>query len=120
MIFRIVLLLCFIPGVVLLARTLDARSRALRYIIFICFYLILLASLVWPSIFDSLASSWGVNSGLDLIVSVVVVSLLTFAGYVVNRFRHLFHRQSLLVQELALVKRALEDRSGGIGKETDR
>ena len=107
-IIRIFLVLLFIPAVVVLARSLGSRSRALRSLMLFTFPSLVGFSVVFPSIWQSMADVLGVDRGIDLLLYVTVLTLVTYIGYSFSKFRYLEKRIAALTQKIALLEAATE------------
>ena len=109
-IIRFFLVLLFIPAFVVLARSLGSRSRALRSLMLFTFPSLVGFSVVFPSIWQSMADLIGIERGVDLLLYVTVLTLITYIGYSFSKFRYLEKRIATLVQEIALLSAADENR----------
>ena len=106
-IIRILLVLLFIPAFIVLARSLGSRSRALRSLLLFTFPSLVGFSIVFPSIWQSAADLIGIDRGVDLLLYVNVLTLITYIGYSFSKFRNLEKRIATLTQELAITKKLL-------------
>ena len=109
-IIRLFLVALFVPAFIVLARSLGARSRALRSLLLFTFPALVGFSIMFPSIWQTFADWLGVDRGVDLLLYVTVLTLVTYIGYSFGKFRTLEKRIATLVQELALLRAALENR----------
>ena len=107
---RLFLVLLFIPAFIVLARSLGSRSRALRSLMLFTFPSLVGFSIIFPSIWQSAADLIGIDRGVDLLLYVTVLTLITYIGYSFSKFRYLEKRIATLVQELALLRAAQENR----------
>lgn len=103
---RIILALAFIPAFVFLVRGVGSRARAARGVVLIFGLGTTGLLLTSPHMINSAAERIGINSGIDLVVYLTVLSLTTHIGYSVGKFRRLEKRMSVLVHQLA-VKQAV-------------
>lgn len=101
---RIVLVLLFFPALISITRSVGQRSKAFRSILLFVFTAFVGLSILNPKLWEDLAEILGVNSGLDLLLYLNVLSLLTYVAYALGKFRYLEKRIATLVKELALVK----------------
>ena len=67
-------------------------------------------SIVFPGIWQSMADFIGIERGIDLLLYVTVLTLITYIGYSFSKFRYLEKRIATLVQEIALLSAADENR----------
>jgi len=107
-IIRFFLVLLFIPAFVVLARSLGSRSRALRSLMLFTFPSLVGFSVVFPSIWQSMADVLGVDRGTDLLLYVTVLTLVTYIGYSFSKFRYLEKRIATLTQKIALLEAVAE------------
>jgi len=107
-IIRFFLVLLFIPAFVVLARSLGSRSRALRSLMLFTFPSLVGFSVVFPSIWQSMADVLGVDRGIDLLLYVTVLTLVTYIGYSFSKFRYLEKRIAALTQKIALLEATTE------------
>ncbi len=100
---RLLLVILFIPAFIVLARSLGSKSRAMRSLMLFTFPSLVGFSIVFPSIWQSMADLVGVERGADLLLYVNVLTLVTFIGYSFTKFRYLEKRIAKIVKELALL-----------------
>jgi len=100
---RLLLVILFIPAFIVLARSLGSKSRAMRSLMLFTFPSLVGFSIVFPSIWQSMADLVGVERGVDLLLYVTVLTLVTFIGYSFTKFRYLEKRIAKIVKELALL-----------------
>lgn len=98
---RFFLVLLFIPAFIVLARSLGSRSRALRSLMLFTFPALVGFSIIFPSIWQTMADFIGIDRGIDLLLYVTVLTLVTYIGYSFSKFRYLEKRIAALVQALA-------------------
>jgi hypothetical protein len=103
-IIRLFLVLLFIPAFIVLARSLGSRSRALRSLMLFTFPSLVGFSIIFPSIWQSMADIIGIDRGVDLLLYVTVLTLITYIGYSFSKFRYLEKRVATLVKEIALIR----------------
>jgi hypothetical protein len=65
-------------------------------------------SVVFPSIWQSMADVLGVDRGTDLLLYVTVLTLVTYIGYSFSKFRYLEKRIATLTQKIALLEAVAE------------
>ena len=104
LVIRFFLVLLFIPAFIVLARSLGSRSRALRSLMLFTFPSLVGFSIVFPSIWQSMADLIGIERGVDLLLYVTVLTLITYIGYSFSKFRYLEKRVATLVKEIALIR----------------
>ena len=104
LIVRFILILLFIPAFIVIARSLGSRSRALRSILLFSFPSLVGFSIVFPETWQSMADLIGIERGVDLLLYVTVLTLVTYIGYSFGKFRYLEKRIAILVKELALTR----------------
>ena len=104
LIVRFLLVLLFIPAFIVIARSLGSRSRALRTILLFTFPSLVGFSIIFPRIWQSAADALGIERGVDLLLYVTVLTLVTYIGYTFSKNRHLEKRIAALVKEIALVR----------------
>jgi len=102
LIVRITLVMLFIPAFVVIARSLGSRSRALRTLLLFSFPSLVGFSIIFPQIWQSMANFIGIERGVDLLLYVTVLTLVTYIGYSFGKFRYLEKRIATLVKEVAL------------------
>ena len=101
---RFCLVLLFIPAFIVLARSLGSRSRALRSLLLFSFPSLIGFSIVFPQVWQSMADALGISKGVDLLLYVTILTLITYIGYSFGKFRNVEKRIAILVQELAILK----------------
>lgn len=104
LIVRFLLVLLFIPAFIVLARSLGSRSRAFRSLLLFTFPSLVGFSIVFPSIWQSMADVLGIDRGIDLLLYVTVLTLVTYIGYSFSKFRYLEKRIATLTQKIALLE----------------
>ena len=105
---RLVLILLFVPAFIVIARSIGSRSKAVRTMLLFSFPSVIGFSILFPQVWQSMADVLGVDRGVDLLLYVTVLTLITYIGYSFGKFRYLEKRIATLVRELALLKK-LED-----------
>ena len=113
-----------------LFRSRGARSQALRRIGLLLFAAGAVVSILFPNLWNRLASIAGVGRGTDMVLYALVVAFLSFTVTTYLRFRELETRYTRLARRLALDEaqrdfpdRAVEagpgaaDRSGPSGRD---
>jgi hypothetical protein len=108
LIIRFLLVLLFIPAFIVLARSLGSRSRALRSLMLFTFPSLVGFSIVFPAIWQSMADLIGIERGVDLLLYVTVLTLITYIGYSFSKFRYLEKRIATLTQKIALLEATTE------------
>jgi hypothetical protein len=111
LIIRFVLVILFIPAFIVIARSLGSRSRALRSLLLFSFPSLVGFSIVFPQIWQSMADLLGIDRGVDLLLYVTVLTLVTYIGYSFGKFRYLEKRIAILVKEIALARGEEKPRS---------
>ena len=101
---RFLLVILFIPAFIVIARSLGSRSRALRTLLLFSFPSLIGFSIIFPRVWQSMADILGIDKGVDLLLYVMVLTLVTYIGYSFGKFRYLETRIAALVQELALLR----------------
>lgn len=104
LIIRFLLVLLFTPAFIVLARSLGSRSRALRSLMLFTFPSLVGFSIVFPEIWQSMADLIGIERGVDLLLYVTVLTLITYIGYSFSKFRFLEKRIVTLTQKIALLE----------------
>ena len=101
---RFVLVMLFIPAFIVIARSLGSRSRALRTLLLFSFPSLVGFSIIFPRIWQSMADFIGIDRGVDLLLYITVLTLVTYIGYSLGKFRYLEKRIATLVKEVALTR----------------
>ena len=101
---RFLLVILFIPAFIVIARSLGSRSRALRTLLLFLFPSLIGFSVIFPRVWQSMADTLGIGKGIDLLIYLTVLTLVTYIGYSLGKFRYLEKRIAALVQELALLR----------------
>jgi hypothetical protein len=101
---RFILILLFIPAFIVIARSLGSRSKALRSVLLFSFPSLVGFSILFPETWQSMADLIGIERGVDLLLYVTVLTLVTYIGYSFGKFRYLEKRIAILVKELALTR----------------
>lgn len=101
---RFVLVMLFIPAFIVIARSLGSRSRALRTLLLFSFPSLVGFSIVFPRIWQSMADFIGIDRGVDLLLYITVLTLVTYIGYSLGKFRYLEKRIATLVKAVALAR----------------
>jgi small membrane protein len=93
-------------GIVLVAATLlrraGARHQAIRRIALVLFGAFAVTSVIFPSIWNSMARLVGVGRGADLLFYGTIMVLLGYMATSYVRFRELEHRFTALARRIAL------------------
>jgi hypothetical protein len=105
---RILLAAAFIPAFIGIVRLSSAKSRALRILMLLVLILMVFFSLIFPTVWDDLADVVGINSGLDLLVYVTILALMSYIVYGISKFRLVEKRLTTVTRELALLKEKLD------------
>lgn len=103
-IIRTLLLLALFPPLFAVSRYASARFRALRTLLTFTTILALILAITLPSIWDRLAKWLSLASGLDLIVYILVLGLISSASYVFGRFERINRQVTSLIRELAILR----------------
>lgn len=101
---RFLLVILFVPAFIVIARSLGSRSRALRSLLLFSFPSLVGFSILFPRIWQTMADTLGIDKGVDLLLYVTVLTLVTYIGYSFGKFRYLEKRIATLVQELTLLR----------------
>ena len=101
---RFLLVILFVPAFIVIARSLGSRSRALRSLLLFSFPSLVGFSIIFPRIWQTMADTLGIDKGVDLLLYVTVLTLVTYIGYSFGKFRYLEKRIATLVQELTLLR----------------
>ena len=101
---RFLLVILFIPAFIVIARSLGSRSRALRTLLLFSFPSLIGFSIIFPRVWQSMADTLGIGKGIDLLLYVTVLTLVTYIGYSFGKFRYLEKRIAILVQEITLLQ----------------
>jgi len=101
-ILRVLLTLLLLPAFILLVRGTGSRSRAFRGIVLLAGVGAAGIVINFPGLLDRSAEELGINSGADLTLYLLVLSLLTLVGYIVGKFRRIEQRLARLVHEIAV------------------
>ena len=104
LIVRIILIMLFIPAFIVIARSLGSRSRALRSLLLFSFPSLVGFSIIFPEVWQSMADLIGIERGVDLLLYVTVLTMVTYIGYSFSKFRYLEKRIATLVKEVALAR----------------
>ena len=104
LIVRFLLVILFVPAFIVIARSLGSRSRALRSLLLFSFPSLVGFSIIFPRIWQTMADTLGIDKGVDLLLYVTVLTLVTYIGYSFGKFRYLEKRIATLVQELTLLQ----------------
>ena len=104
LIVRFLLVILFVPAFIVIARSLGSRSRALRSLLLFSFPSLVGFSIIFPRIWQTMADAMGIDKGVDLLLYVTVLTLVTYIGYSFGKFRYLEKRIATLVQELTLLR----------------
>ena len=108
LVIRFLLVLFFIPAFIVLARSLGSRSRALRSLLLFSFPSLVGFSIIFPKIWQSMADVIGIDRGVDLLLYVTVLTLVTYIGYSFGKYRVIEKRIAVLTQELAIIKQNIK------------
>ena len=104
LIVRFLLVILVVPAFIVIARSLGSRSRALRSLLLFSFPSLVGFSIIFPRIWQTMADTLGIDKGVDLLLYVTVLTLVTYIGYSFGKFRYLEKRIATLVQELTLLR----------------
>lgn len=110
---KIVLIQVLLIAVVLavaarLFRSRGARSQAVRRLGLLLFAAGAVVSILFPNVWNKLASVAGVGRGTDMVLYALVVAFLSFTVTTYLRFRDLETRYTKLARRLALDEAALQ------------
>jgi len=103
-------MLALVPPVVAISRFSTTRFQALRTLFAVLLLLLLGVAVALPSIWDQLARRLSIASGLDLIVLVLALVVLSGASYMMGKFERINGQIVALTRELALLREAVVNR----------
>ena len=99
---QLVLILVVVFVAARLLRGRGARSQALRRLGLLLFAALAVWSILFPSVWNRIASSVGVGRGTDMVLYALVVAFLSFTVTTYVRFRDFEARYTKLARRLAL------------------
>ena len=108
---RLFLVILFIPAFIVISRSIGSRSKAARTLLLFLLPALVGYSVIFPETWQSIANFVNVNRGSDLLLSVTVLTLITYIGYSFSKSRYLEKQIVVLVQQLALLQSKEEPNS---------
>jgi len=99
---RLVLTVLLFPAFALFVRGVGQRSKALRGIALFVGLGVAGVIINFPGLLDQSARGLGLNSGADLALYVLVLGLVSLAGYCLAKFRRLDQKIDRLVHNVAV------------------
>jgi len=107
---QVVLIVVVIAVAAQLFRSRGERSQALRRIGLVLFAAIAVISILFPNVWNRVATLVGVGRGTDVVLYALVVAFLSFAGTTYIRFRDMEGRYTRLARRIALDEAELRNR----------
>jgi len=99
---QVVLIVVVIAVSARLFRSRGERSQALRRIGLVAFAAFAVVSIIFPNLWNRIATLVGVGRGTDVVLYALVVAFLSFAGTTYIRFREMETRYTRLARRIAL------------------
>lgn len=99
---QVLLIAVVIAIVARLFRSRGARAQAIRRIGLVIFAAFAAVSILFPDVWNSIASIVGVGRGTDMVLYALVVAFLSFTVTTYLRFRDLEVRYTKLARQMAL------------------
>jgi len=99
---QIVLIVVVIAVAAQLFRFRGERSQALRRIGLVLFAAIAVISILFPAVWNRVATLVGVGRGTDVVLYALVVAFLSFAGTTYIRFREMEANYTRLARRISL------------------
>lgn len=99
---QVVLIVVVIAVAARLFRSRGERSQALRRIGLVLFAAFAVVSILFPNVWNGIATIVGVGRGTDVVLYALVVAFLSFAGTTYLRFRDMETRYTRLARRIAL------------------
>jgi hypothetical protein len=99
---QVVLIVVVMAVAAQLFRSRGERSQALRRIGLVVFAGVAVISILFPNVWNRVATIVGVGRGTDVVLYALVVAFLSFAGTTYVRFRDLETRYTRLARRIAL------------------
>jgi hypothetical protein len=99
---QVVLIVVVIAVAAQLFRSRGERSQALRRIGLVVFAGLAVISILFPDLWNRVATIVGVARGTDVVLYAMVVAFLSFAGTTYVRFRDMETRYTRLARRIAL------------------
>jgi small membrane protein len=99
---QVVLIVVVIAVAAQLFRSRGERSQALRRIGLVAFAAFAVISILFPNLWNRIATLVGVARGTDVVLYAMVVAFLSFAGTTYIRFRDMETRYTRLARRIAL------------------
>ena len=102
-----------------LFRSRGARSQAVRRLGLVLFAAFAVVSILFPTLWNRIASVAGVGRGTDMVLYALVVAFLSFTVTTYLRFRDLETRYTKLARRLALDEVSQRPSGGDLGDVLD-
>jgi hypothetical protein len=99
---QVVLIVVVVGVSARLFRSRGERSQALRRIGLVLFAAFAVVSIIFPDVWNRIATVVGVGRGTDVVLYALVVAFLSFAGTTYLRFRDMETRYTRLARRIAL------------------
>lgn len=99
---QVVLIVVVVAVAAQLFRSRGERSQALRRIGLVAFAAFAVISILFPNVWNRIATLVGVARGTDVVLYALVVAFLSFAGTTYIRFREMETRYTRLARRIAL------------------
>lgn len=99
---QLVLIAVVVVVAAVMLRQRGARTQALRRLSLLVFGAAAIASILFPSLWNTLARLVGVGRGTDMVLYALVVAFLSFTLTSYLRFRDLENRYTRLARRIAL------------------
>lgn len=99
---QVVLIVVVVAVAARLFRSRGERSQALRRIGLVAFAAFAVVSILFPNVWNRVASVVGVARGTDVVLYALVVAFLSYAGTTYIRFRDMESRYTRLARRIAL------------------
>ena len=101
---QVVLIVVVIAVAAQLFRSRGERSQALRRIALVAFAAFAVISILFPNLWNRIATLVGVARGTDVVLYALVVAFMSFAGTTYIRFREMETRYTRLARRIGLVE----------------
>jgi small membrane protein len=99
---QVVLIVVVVAVAARLFRSRGERSQALRRIGLVAFAAFAVVSILFPNMWNRVATVVGVARGTDVVLYALVVAFLSYAGTTYVRFRDMESRYTRLARRIAL------------------
>lgn len=116
-----VIIIAGIAGVtVALLRPRGSRSLAIRRLAMVGFGGLFAASVIFPSVWSTMADVVGVGRGTDLLLYLFILVMLAFVAATHLHFRGVEAQVTMLARRIALAEAPRPDQAGTVEPEADR